>query len=148
MSDIRESYPPNLPLWIFSYLKAAHHWTSQSGHMRRNVSIVGISGEWGQTQGCSSVFFAAKFAVPCSSTSQTWTQTPVSMTWTTERPRNIALVRTSKNSVGTIKMKTVRVGKVTRTEVGCRGSTQGAGCGVSVRSQAPSPCYRKNCLGI
>ena len=36
----------------------------------------------------------------------------------TERPRNIALVRTSKNSVGIIKMKTVRVGKVTRTEVG------------------------------
>lgn len=37
----------------------------------------------------------------------------------TEGPRNIAWVRTSKNSVGIIKMKiNVRVGKVTRIEVG------------------------------
>ena len=57
--------------------------------------------------------------VPCSSTSQTWMQTPANMTWMTEGPRNIAWVRTSKNSVGIIKMKTnVRVGKVTRIEVG------------------------------
>ena len=60
-----------------------------------------------------------EFAVPCSSTSQTWTQTPASMTSMTEGPRNIALVRTSKISVGIMKVKTnVRVGKVTGIEVG------------------------------